>query len=387
VAVSVDPPLSQHDIALLRRIYEYTPHVSILLTKVDLLSGAEHADVIDYVRDRLAQIFGSAPAIFPYSVRTGYEHYRAAIEANLFRRTLDEFHRQRGAVLSRKLETLLRECRDYLTLALSAAVKIESERAALKTFVAEQRQALDEIKSELRLIVHHAAGRARGEIGKRLEAHRGEIENRLLHELILTFSNWTKSLAFALDSFQNWLTEALTNELALVSDSEREHLITPLANLQRQVFRALQSFRDQLSERCKRAFGVPLRTTESEVELKEPHTPDIRIGRVFDRNWELLSVVVPMALVRSLVRRHFASKVPYMVEKNFSRLTTQWDESLRSTMTQLLKEAEQRLDQIVAIVERLITASNSDVPRLRSHVTRLESLLSEIRSNSSRHYE
>ena len=37
VAVSVDPPLSQRDIELLRKLYKYTPNVSILLTKVDLL--------------------------------------------------------------------------------------------------------------------------------------------------------------------------------------------------------------------------------------------------------------------------------------------------------------------------------------------------------------
>src|SRR5256885_392212 len=38
VAISVDQPLSQHDIALLKSLYEYTPKVSILLTKVDLLT-------------------------------------------------------------------------------------------------------------------------------------------------------------------------------------------------------------------------------------------------------------------------------------------------------------------------------------------------------------
>src|SRR6266542_1842126 len=37
VAISVDPPLSQQDIALLKTVYEYTPKVSILLTKVDLI--------------------------------------------------------------------------------------------------------------------------------------------------------------------------------------------------------------------------------------------------------------------------------------------------------------------------------------------------------------
>jgi hypothetical protein len=39
----------------------------------------------------------------------------------------------------------------------------------------------------------------------------------------------------------------------------------------------------------KRAFGVSLQTSKPELEIAEPQVPDIRIGMVFDWNWELLS--------------------------------------------------------------------------------------------------
>ena len=41
VAVGVDPPLSQHDIELIRNLSRYTPNISLLLTKVDVLDEAE----------------------------------------------------------------------------------------------------------------------------------------------------------------------------------------------------------------------------------------------------------------------------------------------------------------------------------------------------------
>src|ERR1051325_3484931 len=41
VAISVDPPLSQQDVELLRSVRRYTPHIAILLTKIDLLSDRE----------------------------------------------------------------------------------------------------------------------------------------------------------------------------------------------------------------------------------------------------------------------------------------------------------------------------------------------------------
>jgi GTP-binding protein EngB required for normal cell division len=147
VAVSVDPPLSQHDIALLKNVYKYTPAVSILLTKVDLLDETERAEVIAYVRDRLKDTFTAAPKIFPYSVRPGYEHYKSHIEEDLFRETLNEFEEHRSVVLARKLETLLGECHDYLTLALKSAETIGSEREALKQLIIAEREALAEVKS------------------------------------------------------------------------------------------------------------------------------------------------------------------------------------------------------------------------------------------------
>jgi hypothetical protein len=68
VAVSVDPPLSQADLDLLKSLYQYTPKVSILLTKADLLDERELNEVLAYVRQQLARAFGSAAEIFPYSI-------------------------------------------------------------------------------------------------------------------------------------------------------------------------------------------------------------------------------------------------------------------------------------------------------------------------------
>lgn len=378
VAISVDPPLSQQDIALLKTIYEYTPKVSILLTKVDLINESEREEVINFVRERLAQTFGSAPPIFPYSVRPGYEHLKTEIDETLFCGTLAQFEENRNAVLNRKLETLLRECLDYLTLALKSAETIGAERDALKQQVIGEKEALDEAKSELRLVVNHAAGETRATVAKRLDSHRRELEVRLSAELLKQFPTWSRSLALALESFERWLNDSLTKELIEISVRDRVELIVPLDKLKNQIFRSLQNFRDRLSDQAYRAFGVPLRTSESEIVIEEPRTPDIYIGKIFDRNWELLSPIAPMVLFGSLVQRHFLGDVPYMVEKNLSRLATQWDESIRAAMMQILKEAKRRLDELIDTVERLISTSCDDVSRLRADIDRVNNCLNGL---------
>src|SRR6266508_6561324 len=94
------------------------------------------------------------------------------------------------------------------------------------------------------------------------------------------FNRWTRSLAFALKAYESWLTDALGRELIVISNRERQQLIAPLQKLTNQVFRPLQNFRDRSSDQSEKVFGVPLRTTEAEIQLSEPQRPDVRIGYI-----------------------------------------------------------------------------------------------------------
>ena len=94
VAVSVDPPLSQRDIDLLKSLYQYTPKVGVLLTKADLLSEQELAEVVEYVRAQLARNFPGTPQVFPYSTKPGFERFRQALEAELVTRNIGALRRR-----------------------------------------------------------------------------------------------------------------------------------------------------------------------------------------------------------------------------------------------------------------------------------------------------
>lgn len=80
-----------------------------------------------------------------------------------------------------------------------------------------------------------------------------------------------------------------------------------------------------------------------------------------------------MWLVGPLVRGHFNRKLPYMIEKNLSRLATQWDESIRGALGELVTEAHRRIDELVATVGHLISTSSHEAPRIREDLERLQS--------------
>jgi hypothetical protein len=209
---------------------------------------------------------------------------------------------------------------------------------------------------------------------RRLEPRQHELELRMLADLRSAFPQWSHSLNASLKEFQAWAENRFAAEISALSAQYSREFTEPVFKVRKQIQRALQSFRDRLSSRTERAFGVPLRTTEVEIAAQPPRRPDIGIGRVFDRNWELLSPIAPMSLLRRVVLRHFEHKIPLMVYANFSRLATQWDENVRAALLRMQKDAEQRLDDLMSTVERLTASRATDVPALRSDLDRIREL-------------
>ncbi len=378
VTVSVDPPLSQQDIALVRTLLQVTPNIFVVLTKADLLNETERNEVIAFIQAQLTQVFGTTPRIFPYSIRPGYEAFRVQLEAVLRNEVRARLETQRIAIIQRKLATLLDECESYLSLALQAATVVETERARFQqqTIGAQE---IEEVKAELRLIIQQATSATRAGVAKQLAPYQAAIETRLCTAFQATFYRWPPRLQAALQSFEQWLARALAEELAALSHAESAHLMAPAEKVRKQIHRMLQNYREVLSARTERIFGVALRTSEAALHLVTPQLPDIRLGKVFDRNWEIFSPLLPMVFIKRIVARHFVHKIPWMVEKNLSRLTTQWAESMNMALAQLQQDGAQRLDEFVATITGLLMSTPDDTTLLKAYLARITLARSSLR--------
>jgi len=374
VAVGVDPPLSQHDIELIRNISRYTPNISLLLTKVDVLTEAERAEVIDFVECQLRKYSNGPVPVFPYSVRPGFEHLRARLEESLLAEVQARAGEEHAAILRHKLASLLDECAGYLSLALRSAEIADSERETLRQKILGGGESLDDARLALRLLVRHAAAGSRPAFEALLAEESHPLTERLLAGLEREFPAWAVSLSGAIRGFETWLARELTREIAALSVRHREGFTEPARRLARQLSQALQDFRNRLSERTLEALGIPLKTTEMELRLESPRSPDVRIGKIFDHDWELVSFLVPMRLVAGMVRRHFARRLSDLVVVNLSRLAAQWEESVTAQLALLEKEALRRLDSLVATVDKLVASAVSEAPKIRADLERLSSL-------------
>lgn len=377
VTIGVDPPLSQQDVALIRNLLEYTPSVCVLLTKVDVLSDSELATVLQFVESQLNRNFRVKIDVFPYSTRSGFEHFRTAFKQEFLRPVLSRIHTQKSAIVAHKTRTLLREASDFVRLRLRSAELVDSERQRLRARI-QDAQAVTDAKLELQLMARHAISGARRHIEAILKPYEKEIAADLRSALKREYAGWRLSFARLLEQFEHWLRQALVSRLSSVSAANQREFLKPLEELQRRQMRVLQAFRDRLSERTMKLFGVPLRTIEPPFELLAPKPPDVNIGRVFDHSWELLSPVLPMAVMRRPVKNRFLSKVNQEVFKNLSRLTTQWLDILTSSVKELQHNAERRIDDLVATVERLTASPNVGLPQIAADLEQLEQKSSSL---------
>jgi GTP-binding protein EngB required for normal cell division len=374
VAVGVDPPLSQHDIELIRNLSRYTPNISLLLTKVDVLDEGERAQVQAFVQKQLARYWNRSVPVFPYSTRAGFEELRSQFDRDLLSQIQAEPAEQRNIILRHKLDSLLAECAGYLNLALKSAEIADSEREELRLKILGRKEAIDDTRLGLRLIVRHATGATRTTFERCLQDEETPARERLLIGLQKEFPSWTRSLLMATERFDDWLQARVTEEMSALSKKHRGEFVEPLQRVGRQLSQSLQDFRNRLSERTLATLGVTLRTTEMDLNAEDPRSPDVRVGKIFDRNWELLSFLVPMTLFRGIVRRHFERKAGDVVFMNLSRLTSQWEEIVNRALLKLEKDAMRRLDSLVATIQSLIASAGQEAPRIRQDLEQLQAL-------------
>lgn len=374
VAIGVDPPLSSQDIALIGMLFRYTPRVAVLLTKADVLDGRQLGEVVDYVRSQLAARFEQSIPIYPYSIRPGFENLKFNLEDSLLKQVAMDVASQRRAISNQKIATLVGDCEQYIRLTLRSAEMLDAERVSLQKQLLTERESLADVGLEVQLIARHAVAGTRSTIEKALTPCEGLFRQKLLAAFEEEAPHLPRNFGKLLEAFSEWLPSVMSSELLSVSGAKRSEFIQPLTSVERQYHRVLQNFRDRLSDRTLALYGVPLKTSEPEIMLHPPKTPDIHISRAFDHSWELLSPLLPMPLLRGAVLNRFRRKIADETYKNLSRLTSQWEEIVSAAILELQRGAERRMEELLSTVQGLVSASRENAPQIRADLESLKAL-------------
>ena len=420
VAVSSDAPLSERDLALLDELRRHTPKIVLLLTKADLLTEAERAEVLAFVRQQqlecklnstqqtraevgrvtpcAPQVETSSPngahgvtrptlrekteelPVFFYSIKPELAGMKPALLHELLQPLLQHRVEAGGQILRHKLASLVSQTLNYLQIALAAATQTESARQALREKLAEERRQFDSLREELRVMADQWLAQALEWSLDRLQPAKRELQGKVTVELQMQFGRWQLRLPAFIEAYGHWLHDFLNREISRVSHSQRAMFCEPLAKVRQHLARTLRAFQDRLAAHVKTALGLSLTPHEFNLEVSKPSAPPVAVGVAFDVPLDLLGYLIPMALARPLVERRLSRRARYEVEKNLSRLAAEWRNRTGMAIEELRTQAERCARDELATLEQMLAQTNTNELQLREAIRELEAVQTQLKT-------
>jgi GTP-binding protein EngB required for normal cell division len=381
VALSADAPLSERDEALIEELRRHTPRIVLLLTKTDLLTETQRAEVLEFVQGESRRRWQAEFPLFFYSIRPGH----AALRHDLMQKLLLPLARQHveagREILRHKLLSLSSQTLDYLRVGLAAADQADTARQALLARLHTEHREMDLLREEFSGLARQWSAAALEASLTRLQPAQADLQARATAELRRRCSNWPMRLPALLEAWRAWLQAFLLRELTEVSRAQRPMFCEPLHLAERHLARMLQAFQDRLNAQVQAALGLTLTPQAVKLEAPEPAAPPVDVGYAFDEAFSLVARCIPLTLVRRPLARALTRKAHWEVEKNLSRLAAAWQQRVSAGISELVAQALQRAAGELTSLEQMLAQTQSSEPDLRRMMVMVTNMREELRAN------
>ena len=384
LAVSVDHPISEDDISFIEELQKHTPRIVIVLTKADRLDGEELSEVVSFSQQHVSRRFGFQFPVLPFSALPESAcpraaEWRAALDQQVLLPLCKNRGSEQAAIITHKCRGLLRECEGLLIVALRAAERSENERERVKAYVLGEQNSLQFLQKELRLFAHDLTSNMIERLSRHLLRFQRTLTRSSKDRFREQWEGWWMNLRDLTRAFEGWLRVELTDILRRLSDSERANLLAPLQEAETGLGRIVGGFRERLSLRIRETLNVELADDEHSIRVVTSDSPDISVGRVFDTPWDSLWFIIPVPILRPVIRRHFVRQIHWEMEKNLSRLAAQWSERINRSITEAVAREEQYVDNEIATVLSILSQRESQAPSIRHALDETNALSTTLR--------
>ena len=378
LTISIDHPLSEEDIRLLKELDKFTPEITILLTKADLVSPNELNDVLGFIRQQIESHVAKLIPVLPFSMRSSFEPLRQ--EAHKLLESFTALQSQKSHEISRhKLRTLIEDCRKYLQLALSAAGAEQLSRQQLQQQIQQERDLLTTIRNEIWIMTENLRTHLQADAVGLFQESFNDISNNLSYELHSQMPHWKGHLGKVSEGFGQWIEKDLSSHLEALSTTKGEQLASRhLPKALDSFSRMVRAFQDRLNQHIQEALHITFSGAEFEARIEKPVHPDIRIGKVFDTDLELIWFLIPMWIFRPLINRHFMNSLPWEVEKNLYRLASQWSGAIFRSIENLSGQAKVFMENELNTVENLLEKADDNRSLIEKNISAVESIASHL---------
>jgi GTP-binding protein EngB required for normal cell division len=407
LAVSTDAPLSERDLALLEELRRHTPRIALLLTKADLLTENQRDEVLHFIRKQLRNrgtrreeahnsetrslqsknsqsLLTSAATkseelpVYFYSIHPALADLKSRLRDELLLPLLHHRDETSNQILKHKLASLINQTLDYLRVALASATHAESARSGLHDKLAEERRQFALFSAELNAFTRQCSSNALEWYLSELLPVQKELQGKIAAELREEFSRWHRRLPPLLEAWRGWLDAFLRCELFEVSHARQPMFREPLHKARTHLARTLTAFHDRLATHVKEALGVTLTGREFVLDVAEPEAPPVDVAFAFDAAFTNLGWLIPLTLFRRPIERNLLRKARWEVEKNLSRLASDWRDRVARGIAELTRQAEKNALDELTTLEQTLNQSSSKMPELKQAIDELEQFQQQL---------
>jgi GTP-binding protein EngB required for normal cell division len=364
VAISADRPLSESEILLIKEAEKYSPDIIVLLTKADLFDGPQINEIIDFMDRSIRKTINRRLPIYRFSSKINTGLYNNELGEKLFRPLMKDFGAEFDKILKYKIHSLAVACLSYLELALEVSKKSDAERENLKGLILSERLSVDYVRNELLLVTTGFLSQTRERIYGMVKPYRPGLEDGVGRMFVGEYGSWGGNLFRVSRKYEKWLEAVLREEIKKIVEAERPGLVALLEDAHRHFAFFCRSFRERLNQSIRSVLGIEIRSEEWVVEIREISDPDVRVSRASEFHLDMFWFLFPMFLYRGIFGRHFRSQIPYEINKNLHRITSDLTEIVNRGIEDLKNQTYRFIVNELATVETVLTGNRSDTDDL-----------------------
>jgi hypothetical protein len=378
LAISADRPLAESDVQLLRELRQHTPRIVLLLTKADLLTPEQQEEVVHFFRSTLQQEFHEQFPIYLYSTRQETKRYSQMLEKEVLQPLVMNREEELRNILLHKVRSLGMGCLSYLAIALKTSRQVDLDREQYRKQILDEKVNYELFREQIALQARENSQQTRGQISACLEKfHAPDLKKNITAKLRKDMPSWRGNLWKLTGQYEDWLRETLAQEIDHISRTQRESFLDTLKKANAGFSRSLSVFRSVLNQNLEKTLGLQLPEVEWKIDVAEPQNPDVWTVRTFDQHLDLLWFLIPMAVFRPLVERHFLNQIPKEVMVNLSRLVAQWEKLINGAIEEMKDQALKYVQDELATIESLLSGTHDQTEAITRTIKELEEQLGQ----------
>jgi len=380
VCVSAERPLSEFDLKLIKELNEYSYKQVCMLTKIDLFTPEQLKEIISFLQTSLKKEIGKPIEVFTYSIFKDTLLHKKNFHEKICQPLLEQYDKEVEKIIQHKVLNIANNCLNYIEIAHHASLKTNNERNQLKEKIFDEKMNFQFIQHELRLITLDSKSRVRDNVHKIFELYIDDLINELHDDFNKKYPQWKGNLYRLTGMFQAWLKVALTEKLKLIAEKEKTQFDKIMNGINAHFSFYTKSLKERLSQNINTVLGIKLSDEEWKPEYKPLKQPDISVYRVFDSHIELLWFLFPMFIFKNIFRKHFSKQIPFEVEKNVHRLTSDITEIMNKLTDYSKDETLKYIQNELSTIEKVLSTEqdksseyNEIAEKLKQRITLVNS--------------